>query len=83
MTRCGRNLPAPGTSTGRPWGAIDFFVLYSSATTLFGNEGQANYAAANVYLEALPVIGVAWGFPAWRSGGGRLPTSAIWPAMPR
>ncbi|HEX4615523.1 MAG TPA: SDR family NAD(P)-dependent oxidoreductase, partial [Stellaceae bacterium] len=32
---------------------LDFFIMYSSATTLFGNEGQANYVAANLYLEAL------------------------------
>ena len=32
---------------------LDFFVMYSSATTLFGNEGQVNYVAANLYLEAL------------------------------
>jgi phthiocerol/phenolphthiocerol synthesis type-I polyketide synthase C len=33
--------------------ALDFFVLYSSATTLFGNPGQGAYVAANAYLEAL------------------------------
>jgi phthiocerol/phenolphthiocerol synthesis type-I polyketide synthase C len=33
--------------------ALDFFVLYSSATTLFGNPGQSNYIAANASLEAL------------------------------
>jgi phthiocerol/phenolphthiocerol synthesis type-I polyketide synthase C len=32
---------------------LDFFVLYSSATTLFGNPGQAAYVAANSALEAL------------------------------
>ncbi len=32
---------------------LDFFILYSSATTLFGNPGQGNYVAANVCLEAL------------------------------
>jgi len=32
---------------------MDFFVLYSSATTLFGNPGQGNYVAANAALEAL------------------------------
>jgi acyl transferase domain-containing protein/NADPH:quinone reductase-like Zn-dependent oxidoreductase/acyl carrier protein len=50
--------------------ALDFFVLYSSATTLFGNPGQANYVAANAYLEALagarraagrPALCVGWG----------------------
>jgi acyl carrier protein len=33
--------------------ALDFFVLYSSATTLFGNPGQGAYVAANAYLESL------------------------------
>ena len=32
---------------------LDFFVVYSSATTLFGNPGQGSYVAANLFLEAL------------------------------
>jgi acyl transferase domain-containing protein/NADPH:quinone reductase-like Zn-dependent oxidoreductase/acyl carrier protein len=32
---------------------LDFFVLFSSATTLFGNPGQAAYVAANTYLGTL------------------------------
>ncbi|TGV08727.1 SDR family NAD(P)-dependent oxidoreductase [Alcaligenaceae bacterium 429] len=32
---------------------LDMFVVYSSATTLFGNLGQSNYVAANLWLEAL------------------------------
>jgi acyl transferase domain-containing protein/NADPH:quinone reductase-like Zn-dependent oxidoreductase/NAD(P)-dependent dehydrogenase (short-subunit alcohol dehydrogenase family)/acyl carrier protein len=49
---------------------LEHFVLYSSATTLVGNPGQANYVAANGYLEALarkrraagkPGLAVAWG----------------------
>jgi NADPH:quinone reductase-like Zn-dependent oxidoreductase/acyl carrier protein/NADP-dependent 3-hydroxy acid dehydrogenase YdfG len=32
---------------------LDFFVLYSSATTFFGNPGQAAYVGANMALEAL------------------------------
>lgn len=49
---------------------LDFFVLFSSATTLFGNPGQGNYVAANAYLEAmvearraagLPALCVRWG----------------------
>ena len=49
---------------------LDFFVLYSSATTSFGNPGLGNYVAANVYLESLarfrrsqglPATAVSWG----------------------
>ncbi|WP_372739185.1 SDR family NAD(P)-dependent oxidoreductase [Neptunomonas sp.] len=32
---------------------LEFFVLYSSATTLLGNPGQSSYVAANHWLEAL------------------------------
>jgi acyl carrier protein/NAD(P)-dependent dehydrogenase (short-subunit alcohol dehydrogenase family) len=32
---------------------LDFFVLYSSATTAFGNPGQSGYVAANSMLETL------------------------------
>jgi phthiocerol/phenolphthiocerol synthesis type-I polyketide synthase C len=32
---------------------LDLFILFSSATTLFGNPGQANYVAANTCLETL------------------------------
>lgn len=50
--------------------ALAHFVLFSSATTLVGNPGQANYVAANGYLEGLaarrraeglPGLAVAWG----------------------
>ncbi|WP_447044928.1 type I polyketide synthase [Vreelandella sp. H-I2] len=44
--------------------ALDFFVLYSSATTLFGNPGQANYVAANHWLEAFAANRRAAGLPA-------------------
>jgi NADPH:quinone reductase-like Zn-dependent oxidoreductase/SAM-dependent methyltransferase/acyl carrier protein len=49
---------------------LDFFVLYSSATSLIGNPGQANYVAGNLYLESLASyrrskglagLSVAWG----------------------
>jgi acyl carrier protein len=43
---------------------LDFFILYSSATTFFGNPGQGNYVAANLYLEALAESRRAQGLPA-------------------
>jgi phthiocerol/phenolphthiocerol synthesis type-I polyketide synthase C len=43
---------------------LDFFVLYSSATTLFGNPGQASYVAANSFLETLAELRRASGLPA-------------------
>ena len=32
---------------------LDFFVLLSSAAAIFGNGGQANYAAANTFQDAI------------------------------
>lgn len=43
---------------------LDFFVLFSSATTLFGNPGQGNYVAANTWIEALAKLRRAMGLPA-------------------
>jgi NADPH:quinone reductase-like Zn-dependent oxidoreductase/acyl carrier protein len=48
---------------------LDFFVLYSSMTTFLGNPGQANYVAANSYLESLAhyrrVHGLTGTYIAW------------------
>jgi acyl transferase domain-containing protein/NADPH:quinone reductase-like Zn-dependent oxidoreductase/acyl carrier protein len=43
---------------------LDFFIMFSSATTLFGNPGQASYVAANAGVEALAAARQAAGLPA-------------------
>jgi NADP-dependent 3-hydroxy acid dehydrogenase YdfG/acyl carrier protein len=49
---------------------LDFFVMFSSASSLFGQPGQGNYAAANACMDALahrrrahglPALAINWG----------------------
>jgi len=49
---------------------LDYFLLFSSVTTLMGNPGQGNYVAANAYMEGLarrrrreglPALAIGWG----------------------
>ena len=64
LDECSRGLP------------LDFFVLFSSVASGFGGAGQANYAAANGFLDSLAQrrvdegevgLSVRWG--AWSGGG--------------
>ncbi|MFQ6329964.1 SDR family NAD(P)-dependent oxidoreductase [Nocardia sp. CWNU-33] len=61
-------------------------VLFSSVSAVLGNPGQADYAAANRYLDAFAelhdntagsprVISINW--PLWAEGGMRAPTEQI------
>ena len=55
---------------------LDYFVLFSAAAAVFGNPGQSNYAAANLFLDGLahyrrkqglPALSINWG--AWAEVG--------------
>lgn len=59
---------------------LDFFVLFSSISSIFGNIGQGDYAYANSFMDAFANINndrlIAIDWPPWMEGGMQLSETA-------
>ena len=56
---------------------LDFFVSFSSISSLVGNRGQANYVAANAFLDEFAFMARADNFPAYTINWGVLAEAGV------
>ncbi|XP_060072443.1 uncharacterized protein LOC132552298 [Ylistrum balloti] len=56
---------------------LDYFVLHSSITAIFGNTAQSNYGAANAFMDTLAQYRVAKGLPGQVINWGPLPLGLL------
>lgn len=60
---------------------LDFFLLFSSLAAVVGNPGQADYAAANAFLDCFAsqrtgrTLAINW--PLWQEGGMQIPAERL------
>ena len=68
---------------------LDFFVLFSSISSVVGNVGQCDYAVANRFLDEFAALRENWreaglrrgktisiNWPAWKNGGMQMPRAS-------
>ena len=69
---------------------LDFFLLFSSLSSIIGGVGQVDYCAANAFLDAFAqsrshrddALTVAVGWDAWAEVGMAVKARKIWPKAP-
>ncbi|WP_419897674.1 SDR family NAD(P)-dependent oxidoreductase [Roseomonas sp. USHLN139] len=75
QAKCQGALALDAATRGDP---LDFFAMFSSLAGVFGATGQADYAAANAFLDRFaatrqgPGRGLSIGWPFWAEGGMRV-----------
>jgi acyl transferase domain-containing protein/NADPH:quinone reductase-like Zn-dependent oxidoreductase/NADP-dependent 3-hydroxy acid dehydrogenase YdfG/acyl carrier protein len=56
---------------------LDFFVMFSSISAVYGNPGQANYASANIFLDRFTYYRRSMGLPSTTINWGALGETGV------